>query len=477
VSRMPHPDDVMTFRRSFNRRAALAVSAGFAAMSGAVWSGHGQAAAQDATPTTGASGTDPVARSVPRVFADDDFQFQFLFTLGQAYERAADVGECFAAAAAIRDGDYDSWFDTFFALAERIRGEAETADAAGRVVSAQEAYLRAATYYGPAYFFADGTKDPSRLVPTWEAHRAAFDAFAARLDPPAEPVQIPYEGTTLPGYALTVDTSGQPRPWLIMNNGSDGTVSDMWSEGAAAALRRGYNSLIFDGPGQGAALFRQGLAFRPDWEKVITPVVDWLLARADVDPARIAILGISQGGYWVPRAVAFEHRIAAAIADPGVVDVAPTFARFVPPDAVQALLNATGEEQKQIAAELDEEVAAEVAKDPALAFALAFRLRPYGTTSYAEVLILTNEYNSRGVVGQIRCPMLIANPEGEQFWPGQSQELYDLLPGPKTLVHFTAAEGADLHCEPKALGLRAERFFNWLDDQLRAGGALGTATP
>jgi len=421
--------------------------------------------------------SDPVARSVPRVFADDDFQFQFLFTVGQAYEHAADVGECFAAAAAIQDGDYNSWFATFHALAERVHGIAEASAAAGDTVSAREAFLRAATYYADAAFFTDGTRDPSRLVPTWEAHRAAFDAFAARLDPPAEPVAIPYDGTTLPGYVLTVDSSGARRPWLIMNNGSDGTASDMWSEGAAAALRRGYNTLIFDGPGQGAALFRQGLSFRPDWEKVITPVVDWLLARADVDPERIAILGISQGGYWVPRAVAFEHRIAAAIADPGVVDVAPSFTRFVTPEDVQALLNATGEEQKQIAAELDEEVAAEVAKDPSLAFALAFRLRPYGTTSYAEVLILTNEYNSRVVLGQIRCPMLIANPEGEQFWPGQSQELYDLLPGPKTLVHFTAEEGADLHCEPKALGLRAERFFNWLDDQLRMGGAPGTATP
>src|SRR5215211_1858176 len=154
----------------------------------------GGSAAHEATPTAGSSVSDPVARSVPRVFADDDFQFQFLFTVGQAYERAADVGECFAAAAAIRDGDYDSWFDTFFALAERIRGEAEAADAAGHAISAQEAYLRAATYYGPAYFFADGTKDPARLVPTWEAHRAVFDAFAARLDPPGEQVEIPYEG-------------------------------------------------------------------------------------------------------------------------------------------------------------------------------------------------------------------------------------------------------------------------------------------
>jgi dienelactone hydrolase len=410
--------------------------------------------------------SDPVARSVPRVFADDDFQFQFLFTVGQAYERAADVGECFAAAATIQDGDYDGWFETFSALAERLRASAAASAAAGYTVSAREAFLRAATYYAAAAFFADGTHDPSRLVPTWEAHRAAFDAFAARLTPPATPVAIPYQDTTLPGYALTVDPSGARRPWLIMNNGSDGTASDMWSEGAAAALRRGYNTLIFDGPGQGAALFRQGLSFRPDWEQVITPVVDWLLARADVDPERIAILGISQGGYWVPRAVAFEHRIAAAIADPGVVDVAASWPTGVPSGVVQALRHATGDELAQIAAQIDQGAAAEAAKSPRLAFALAYRLRPFGTTSLAEALRLLAGYDSRDVVGQIRCPLLIADPQSEQFWPGQSQELYDLLPGPKTLVRFTAEEGADLHCEPKALGLRAQRFFDWLDATL-----------
>ena len=84
---------------------------------------------------------------------------------------------------------------------------------------------------------------------------------------------------------------------------------------------RGYDCLTFDGPGQGNALWKQGLHFRPDWERVITPVVDFALNRPGVDPKRIAIQGISQGGYWVPRAVAFEKRIAAAIADPGVVDV------------------------------------------------------------------------------------------------------------------------------------------------------------
>jgi hypothetical protein len=64
---------------------------------------------------------------------------------------------------------------------------------------------------------------------------------------------------------------------------------------------------------------------------------------------------------------------------------------------------------------------------------------------------------------QIACPLLIADPEGEQCWPGQSKKLYAALPGHKPLVPFTRAEGADLHCEPKAPGLRAQRVFDWLD--------------
>ena len=74
-----------------------------------------------------------------------------------------------------------------------------------------------------------------------------------------------------------------PRRTLIFNNGSDGSVVGAWTDGIACALARGWNAMTFDGPGQNAALVRQGLAFRPDWEKVITPVVDSLSARADVD--------------------------------------------------------------------------------------------------------------------------------------------------------------------------------------------------
>ena len=130
----------------------------------------------------------------------------------------------------------------------------------------------------------------------------------------------------------------------MYNNGSDGAVTGAWVDGIADALARGWNAVTFDGPGQNAALVRQHLPFRPDWEKVITAVVDHLLTRPDVDAGKIALLGVSQGGYWVPRSVAFEHRIAAAVADPGVVDVSTTMTRQVP--HFLAKMIGTGEQEK-----------------------------------------------------------------------------------------------------------------------------------
>ena len=90
----------------------------------------------------------------------------------------------------------------------------------------------------------------------------------------------------------------------MYNNGSDGAVTGAWVDGIADTLAGGWNAVTFDGPGQNAALVRQHMPFRPDWEKVITAVVDHLLTRPDVDAGKIALLGVSQAGYWVPRSVA-----------------------------------------------------------------------------------------------------------------------------------------------------------------------------
>jgi pimeloyl-ACP methyl ester carboxylesterase len=96
-------------------------------------------------------------------------------------------------------------------------------------------------------------------------------------------------------------------------------------------LRRGYNVLAVDGPGQGGALHLQKLVMRPDWEAVITPVVDYALARREIEPGRIAGFGYSLGGYLLARAAAFEHRLSALVLDDGVHDLASGFAENMPP--------------------------------------------------------------------------------------------------------------------------------------------------
>ena len=87
-------------------------------------------------------------------------------------------------------------------------------------------------------------------------------------------------------------------------------------------------------------------------------------------------------------------------------------------------------------------------------------------TSYYDVFRSLRDYNLTDVAGQIRCPMLITNPEAEQFMPGQSHQLYEMLRCPKTLIDFTRGQGAALHCEANAPGYRDFRIYNWLDETL-----------
>jgi len=282
------------------------------------------------------------------------------------------------------------------------------------------------------------------------------------LDPPVEKVAIPYDGTAMPGYFFRPDDSAGPWATIIFNNGSDGATCGMWSGGVAAALERGYAALVFDGPGQNAMLWLQKIPFRNDWERVITPVVDFLLQRQDVDASRIALSGISQGGYWILRALAFEHRIAAGIADPAVMDVSASFLRELP-EEMRDLLDAGREPEFNEAMEEGLRQAGAGARQ-----VVEWRMRPHKAASFYHQYRMVQRYNVRDVVHQIRCPMFIADPDDEQFWPGQSTEVYQALRCPKTLVRFTADEGANWHCEPKARGLYDQRLFDWLATVLPA---------
>ncbi|MBV9808686.1 MAG: prolyl oligopeptidase family serine peptidase [Solirubrobacterales bacterium] len=396
---------------------------------------------------------------IMRVFEDDDFQFGLENALGAVYRRAADVGEVLATAARITDGDPDSWVLEWTATAGAVWAAGGAAAESGFRVTALAHYLRAGTYYAAALYRISYASERDRQLDLWRRQRSCWDRAVDLFSTPAERIAILYEDTTLPGYFFRAPDAqpGEQRPLVVINNGSDGATSQMWMFGGAAASERGYHWMTFDGPGQQASLFEQGLPFRPDWEAVLTPVIDAMLVRRDVDPRRVAVIGISQGGYWVPRALAFEHRLAAAVADPGVIDVSASWT-----DPLPAQMHTQLHEGEQEA--FDREMRLAELFSPTTAATLRFRGEPYGLNgkSRFDLYKAVARYKLGDELEQITTPLLITDPEDEQFWPGQSQQLYDRLPGPKQRVRFTAHEGASRHCEPLGSAPRETRIFDWL---------------
>jgi len=412
-----------------------------------------------ATAATAARADEPSNPSVPNPFADPDFGFADLVALGASYYGGGNPGKLLEIVGRIQAGDIESGYQAFHDAAEEARKLAEQAGAEHRRVSAREAYLWAAGYFSIAMRFLDGTKDPDRILPCWQEYAACWTAAAARFDPPIEHIEIPYEGGHLTGWFLRADHSRRRRPLVILNNGADGMENSSFVLGGAGALARGYNCLIFNGPGQGDALWARKLYFRPDWEKVITPVVDVMLRHREVEPRRIALIGISMGGYWVPRALAFEHRIVAGVADPGAWDLSTPWLQNLP-KFVRDALDAGKKDQ------FDQMLRMGTANNVRIQAMLRFRMRPYGTASYYEAFHGVQAYHLKDVAGRIRCPMLITDSEGEQFFPGQARTLYDALECPKSMVRFTRAQGAAQHCEVAAPGYRDYCIYNWLDQTL-----------
>jgi hypothetical protein len=308
-----------------SRRNALRAG-GLGAAVLATSGGQIPAAAQEGTPVNAAESKEP-RPLLSEYEMWDEFGFR---ALAYALDHGADFGDCTSTIGRIPAGDTDAWQREWSATAGRMLAVADAALAAGDRISARDAYYRAANYYRIIEYPLYGTPVDPRLVAASEAAVAAFLKGAALSEFPIEPVEIPFEGVTLPGYLVMVDDSSQPRPTIVFTNGFDSDIQEMFFAHAIAAVRRGYNALLFDGPGQGRNLIRDTMHLRPNWETVVTPVIDYALTRPEIDPEKIVLSGWSLGGYLAPRAAAFEHRIAALVADPGQWDQRGPVLAFLP---------------------------------------------------------------------------------------------------------------------------------------------------
>jgi dienelactone hydrolase len=461
--------------------ASAAVASGASGASGAARATGAVTAATPAPASNVTSGLTPFPQQA-------DLNFQTQFNYGEAAYGAAEVGEVASAVAEVQAvlasigpdvlPVYQPYNTNFEALAVKLATAADADKAAGLLVSARSKYLRAAGYYTGVLFFVLGTDTPTREAELYSAMQRCWAEAAALLDPVWTRVEVPMavrfpdasgnpvvRNVTVPAYWARASGTG-PKPTVIINNGSDAQLVDTYAFGGAAALERGYNALMFEGPGQGSLLFEQNISFTPYWEDVITPLVDFVLAQPETDPAAVALTGWSFGGLLVMRAAAHEHRLKAVVADPAFYNPLTPYAKLqgIPNDD---WVNMYQHLPKHGAGNQD-----------ALRFLLNKRGEIFGKAFHDQALTgvviqdivgllaaMGSYVGDAELFGAVTAHSLLLTYEGDDFFTGQDATVKGWMTAAASIdTHaFTSAEGAQFHCAPMAPQVRNEVVYNWLD--------------
>lgn len=359
------------------------------------------------------------------------WDFQIWRLASQAHYGGGHLNEIARVIERLEPDDPESWYVEWRALGDQLSAMADEADGAGHRRTASDRLLRASNYYRVADFFlhiGDLRKK--------DVYAAAVRAFRRGIETggrPVTPVTIPYENVGLKGYwcAPVVPRAGHART-IVFIGGLDSTAEELYFTGYGL-LERGYRILIVEGPGQGGVLRDSELATRHDYEVVGTAAYDWVAAQDDVDAKRIALIGMSLGGYYSLRIAASEHRFCA------LVSWSPIENYY------------------------------EFWEDRPDSHNLAPHVRwVFGAQTMLEARAKMREFNVSDVVGNIRCPTLlcVAELDGSPISLRQAKSVYEKLTCPKTWAYFTEERGGALHCEQDHLTLANEVIGDWLDERL-----------
>jgi pimeloyl-ACP methyl ester carboxylesterase len=392
------------------------------------------------------------------------FAFNFARTLMVAGTGAAELNECLSVAGRIKDDDQESWITQWAEMAERVSRTASEAAQAGQTVTARQANFRASNYFRAAMFSLPRA-DP-RLDRYLTSSREAFHRAATCTEPRIEILDIPFGEALLPAYFLS---AGQPRRrTLIVLNGGDSTSEEMVHWLGFAAVARGWNCLVFEGPGQWSALQRDpDLVMRPDYEAPVKAVVDYLVQRADVHPDELALFGPSLGAMLAARAVAFEPRIRACVCDGLIVDVYEAWHAVWP-----LVLQHAGPRTFDAAFGLFERVSPELR-----GMANHFRWM-LGVTTPHDILDAWRPYNVADLASKIQCPLLLLYGEAEAAESDEKVVLsilrfVDRLSCAVAIRVFGFEDGwAASHCQIGALAPMQAVVFDWLDRAVSAPATL-----
>jgi dienelactone hydrolase len=342
------------------------------------------------------------------------------------------------AAAAVDDAAQQAWFDAWSEVAARAEALAERDAEHGRLRSAGRKQLHATAHHLMAERMMTN-QSPLKARSYQDALRC-FQQGTRRRGHRVEMVEVPYDDTGLP--ALFVPAAPAPRradapPCVIVFNGFDVTKEVLYLLGVGELAERGMSMLLCDQPGSGGALRIHGLPTRPDMEVAASACLDYLEARADVDTGRVAVAGISMGGYFAPRAAAFEGRLAACVAWGAFHDLigvatnlASTGAHSAPPFQVPWV---------------------------------------FGIEDRNELARHAERFTLDGVAEKIACPLLIMHGANDRQVPlEQAHRTFDqaVNAARRDLIVFADGDWGDQHCQVDNPTLAIDCMADWLQEVL-----------
>jgi len=356
----------------------------------------------------------------------------------------ADLGEIYRVAAALKPdvGKNAAWFAQWSAMAQKVTALGDEAGSRGHKATAAGAYLRAANYYQVGERLLQPRSEESQ-----KAYATAVSLFVQGMGEIAglsiEPVEVPFEGGKhLPAYFVkSRDAGNVPLPTVVFFDGLDITKEMQYFHGVPELARRGLATLIVDIPGTGESIRFRGMPARFDTNVVGTAVVDHLETRGDVDHARIAVMGISLGGYYAPRAAAFEPRFKACVSWGAIWDYYAIWKRRVD-KAFQASLSVPGEHIMWV----------------------------LGVQNLDAALDKLRDWRLAGVAEKVKCAYLLTHGERDAQIPLEdAQALFNAIGSDdKTMKVFTVAEGGYEHCQGDNITLGITYIADWLSDKLDA---------
>jgi pimeloyl-ACP methyl ester carboxylesterase len=383
-------------------------------------------------------------------FKNQEMNFTLLRALMGTHAQGATIGECLAVVLNTKNSDHEAFIRAWDELGRANASRAEAAAAAGDAVRARECWLCASNYFKSATISVNPFEERHKRF--WELSRDAFERAGALFDIPMERLAVPIEGKLLNCYFVPAAKTRSPTLFIV--TGGEGSAAESYFWAGAYALRNGYSLFLYEGPGNYGPMHESGLTVRPDSEASIGRALDLLCARPDVDQERMAIMGISFGGYLAARAAAHDARIKALIPDTPLRDFYLELSQIYP-QLFQA--------PKLI----------DFLKDHVMSYSdkagLDLLLWEGGVKSFGEMSAkreILKQYSLVGMEHRIRCPTLalVGESEGAQILAQAEEFLRNIGSERKSLRVFTEKEGAASHCQADNALLMNQVMISWLNE-------------